>query len=110
MPSVWTRGHVVGYADQPVPPRAFSNSQNATTDYVLTPKTRGITLSTGRANREYSPPPEERTQVALLEYRVTSLENRLAERDARERWMAGTLIALAAIVVSIVVPFLVTHP
>lgn len=110
MPTLWSRGHVVGYADQDKPPQPLSNSSGGTTDYVPTPKTRGITLSTGRANRESSPPPEERTQVALLEYRVTSLENRLAERDARERWMAGTLIALAAIVVSIVVPFLVTHP
>ena len=47
-------------------------------------------------------------RIAVLETEVQALRQAEADRKDRDRWIIGTLVALAAIIISVVLPFIVS--
>jgi hypothetical protein len=46
-------------------------------------------------------------RVAVLEIELADVKQDLADRRDRDRWVIGTLIAIATVLVAVVAPFIV---
>lgn len=48
-------------------------------------------------------------RILLLEERLRGVRKEMKRRRNRDRWVAGTVIALSAVVVAVVLPFIVAR-
>jgi hypothetical protein len=46
-------------------------------------------------------------RILILEFQVKSLRREMKRRRDRDRWVIGTLIAIAALMVTVILPFVV---